>query len=101
MNACGKSNDPPVEIPYEQLEPETLEAVIQAFVLREGTDYGVQEATLQSKTQSVLTQLCSGKAKLVFDQETESCTILLETEFQKRLKESQGCSTAEEEPDGR
>ena len=42
-----------IEIPAERLPSETLSAVIEEYVLREGTDYGVQEISLQSKIKQV------------------------------------------------
>ena len=36
-------------IPWQDLAPETLENLIESFVLREGTDYGEQERTLEQK----------------------------------------------------
>ena len=33
-------------IPWQDLSPETLENLIESFVLREGTDYGEHERTL-------------------------------------------------------
>jgi len=47
-----------------------------AFVTRDGTDYGEVEILLETKIVQVLAQLKSGKAVIVFDQETESCTVL-------------------------
>ncbi len=63
-------------VPYEQLEPETLNNVIEEFVTRDGTDYGAVEVSLESKISQVLNQLKSKKAVLVFDNQTETCTIL-------------------------
>ena len=71
-----------VEIDYRQLNPETLEAVIGAFVLREGTDYGMNEASLEAKMHSIRTQLEKGAVRLVFDLDADNCTILSESEFQ-------------------
>jgi uncharacterized protein len=34
-------------IPYEQLSADTLEGLIEAFVLREGTEYGEQDVRLR------------------------------------------------------
>jgi len=65
-----------VKIPYEQLSPEALHGVIEEFVTRDGTDYGEVEVPLETKIAQVLAQLRSGKAVIVFDQETESCTVL-------------------------
>jgi len=35
-------------IPWQDIAPETLENLIREFVLREGTDYGTVEISLQS-----------------------------------------------------
>ena len=65
-----------VKIPYEQLSPDALHDVIEEFVTRDGTDYGEVEVPLDTKIAQVMAQLKSGKAVIVFDQETESCTVL-------------------------
>ena len=73
-------DEPPselVEVPAAQLAPETLQALIESFVLREGTDYGVQEVTLASKVAQVVHQLQRGEARIVFDPATESVDIRL------------------------
>ena len=66
-----------VIVPYEQLEPETLNNLIEEFVTRDGTDYGEVEVSLETKTSQVLNQLKSKKAVIVFDNNTETCTILI------------------------
>ena len=65
-----------VKVPYNQLSPEALHGVIEEFVTRDGTDYGEVEVPLETKISQVLGQLSSGKAVIVFDQKTETCTIL-------------------------
>jgi len=65
-----------VKIPYDQLSPEALQGVIEGFVTRDGTDYGEVEIPLETKIAQVMAQIRSGKAVIVFDQETESCTVL-------------------------
>lgn len=65
-----------VKIPYDQLSPEALHGVIEEFVTRDGTDYGEVEIPVETKIAQVLTQIRSGKAVIIFDQETESCTVL-------------------------
>ena len=65
-----------VKIPYDQLSPEALHGVIEEFVTRDGTDYGEVETALDTKISQVLGQLKSGKAVIVFDQKSETCTIL-------------------------
>jgi uncharacterized protein YheU (UPF0270 family) len=65
-----------MEIPIESLSAEALHGVIDDFILREGTDYGAIEATLERKRRDILSQLESGKAKLVYDSETETVTLV-------------------------
>lgn len=63
-------------IPHNELSKEALNGVIQEFVTRDGTDYGEVEVPLETKIFQVLSQLNSGTAVIVFDQETETCNIL-------------------------
>jgi uncharacterized protein YheU (UPF0270 family) len=66
----------PVVVPCTDLPDELLHAVIESFVLREGTDYGEKELSLQDKVARVVGQLKSGKARIVFDPESESVSIV-------------------------
>jgi uncharacterized protein YheU (UPF0270 family) len=65
-----------VEIPFDKLSQELLEALIQEFVTREGTDYGEGEHSLSEKVIEVRKLLVQGKAKIVFDPESETCNIV-------------------------
>lgn len=66
-----------LEIPPDRLSPELLQAVIEEFVGREGTDYGSQEYTLSEKVEQVRAKLASGQAFIAYDPVTESSTLLL------------------------
>jgi uncharacterized protein YheU (UPF0270 family) len=71
-------DEPPaelVEVPVAELAPEILQALVESFVLREGTDYGMQEVSLASKVAQVVSQLRRGEARIVFDPATESVDI--------------------------
>ena len=65
----------PVDVPYTELSPDVLRALIESFVLREGTDYGEREFSLEEKVAKVIAQLKSGEAKILFDPESESVTV--------------------------
>ena len=65
-----------MEIPHNQLPEETLLAVIEEFVSREGTDYGHLVFTFDEKVAMVKSQLVSGEIKLFFDTETSSCNLV-------------------------
>jgi len=66
----------PVEVPLDALPGDTLRALIESFVAREGTDYGDRERTLEEKVADVRRQLDRGEARIVFDPETESVNIV-------------------------
>lgn len=72
-----------VNVPHTSLRPETLTALIEEFVTREGAVHGHVEASLESSIDSVRRLLASGKAVIVFDDETESCTIRLVEELRR------------------
>ncbi len=65
-----------MEIPLDALSDEALAGVIEAFVLREGTDYGHGDFSLEGKCAAVRRQLERGDAKLVFDERTQSPNIV-------------------------
>jgi len=67
----------PVRVAPDDLEPDTLRAVIESFVLREGTDYGVHETSLEEKVGQVLIQLRRGEAHVTFDPATESINVVV------------------------
>jgi uncharacterized protein len=64
-------------VPYEQLKAETLTALIEDFVTRQGAVHGHVEASMETMTGQVMGQLKSGKAVIVFDEAEESCAIVL------------------------
>jgi uncharacterized protein YheU (UPF0270 family) len=69
--------EPPVIVPYEQLSADALRGVIEAFVLREGTEYGERELSLDVKVAQVLRQLQRGEAQIVFDLASEEIGIVV------------------------
>jgi uncharacterized protein YheU (UPF0270 family) len=68
----------PVAVPHTELAADVLRAVIESFVLREGTDYGEVEVSLEQKVARVLRQLERGEAMIMFDPETDSIDITAE-----------------------
>jgi len=68
---------PPIVVPHTELAPETLTAVIESFVLREGTDYGERDVPFDTKVMQVRRQLERREAEIVFDPNTESVGIVV------------------------
>jgi uncharacterized protein YheU (UPF0270 family) len=67
----------PIVIPYRDLSETALRGVLESFVLREGTDYGAREITMDQKVAQVLRQLERGEAQIVFDPVVESVDIVV------------------------
>ena len=66
-----------MKIPQQELSSDALVGVIDAFILREGTDYGSQEYTLEEKRQRVLNSLARGDAEIHFYPENEHIDIVM------------------------
>jgi uncharacterized protein YheU (UPF0270 family) len=67
----------PVEIPPAMLSVEAVRGIAEAFVLREGTDYGAREFTHEEKVDQVLAALGRNEALILFDPRTDSVTLRL------------------------
>ena len=66
-----------MDVPYRELSPDTLRAVIESFVLREGTEYGERDVALEVKVNQVMRQLDRGEVKILFDSASESVDIVV------------------------
>lgn len=65
-----------LDVPYEQISPDTLRAMIEEFVTREWSELSDSDYTLDEKVEQVIKQLKDRKAKVVFDLTTETCNIV-------------------------
>ena len=63
-------------IPIADLTEETLFNIIEGFVLREGTEYGEVDVSLEDKVQQVLQQLRLGEVLLVYSELHETVNII-------------------------
>ncbi|MCX4181646.1 YheU family protein [Enterobacter sp. HSTU-ASh6] len=68
-------------IPWQDLAPETLDNLIESFVLREGTDYGEHERSLEQKVNDIKRQLKSGDVVLVWSELHETVNIMPRNAF--------------------
>mgnify|MGYP000748874006 CR=1 FL=1 len=69
-------------IPWQEVDTETLNNLLESVVLREGTDYGEQEVALEVKVQQVLERLKQGDAVLVYSELNESVDIKRKEDIQ-------------------
>ncbi|TKB45479.1 YheU family protein [Thalassotalea mangrovi] len=74
-------------IPVDRLDADTLDAIIDEFILREGTDYGLQECSHQQKARQIKEQLLTGRLVVVFSEAHETVNIMLAEQFQQGYAE--------------
>ena len=75
-----------MEIPHRELSDEALRGVVESFVLREGTDYGPRDYSLEEKIAAVIRQLDRGEAVIVFDPDTETVSIAVASPPSRRAR---------------
>ncbi len=72
-----------VEIPYEQFELETLRALVEEFITRDGTFYGRKELSMDQKIDMVIAQLKSCEAVITWDRYVQTSNIVLSKDISK------------------
>lgn len=78
-----KNLQPPMEVPREALSDDAIRAIIESFILREGTDYGREEVGFETKITQIEKQLDKGDVKIVYDPNTETVGIVTAHEWAK------------------
>lgn len=68
-------------IPWQDLDQQTLMNIVESFILREGTDYGMNELPLATKTASLLAQIKQGKVVIVWSELHQSIDLKDKSEF--------------------
>ncbi|MBQ0721447.1 MAG: YheU family protein [Gammaproteobacteria bacterium] len=77
-----------IAIAASDLAPETLRAIIESFIVREGTDYGEAEYSLDNKVEQVRGQLDRGDVLLMWDEQLESCNLITKAQWRRYLAET-------------
>jgi len=70
-------------IPFNELNSETLFSIIKEFVLREGTEYGAEDVSIEEKVEQVSQQLALGSAVLVYSELHETVNIIPADQFKE------------------
>lgn len=65
-----------ITIEHRMLALETLDNLLSQFVLREGTDYGVEAIPFEVKKQQLLQRLQSGEASIIYDSNVDECDLV-------------------------
>lgn len=76
-----------VQIPPDRVPADVLQALLEEFASRDGTDYGERESSLESKVASLQRKLLAKDVQLLFDTESEEWD-LVDRETAERLLEN-------------
>ncbi|MBD3609279.1 MAG: YheU family protein [Gammaproteobacteria bacterium] len=68
-------------IPYTELEPDTLQALLEEIVTRDGTDYGEHELTTQQKVNRAMALLKNEKLFIFYSELHDTCTLQTKEAF--------------------
>lgn len=75
-----------MEVPWRDIAPETLDALIEEFVTRDGTDYGEQEVPVARRVAQVRQLLQRGEVLVVFTELDESVNIVTREQWRASLQ---------------
>jgi len=76
-----------VEVPPRRLAADVLQALLEEFASRDGTDYGERELALAQKVASLRAQMDRGELLLVYEAEGEHWDLLPEVQARKLLQD--------------
>ena len=70
-------------IPHQQLDPETLQNLLEEYATRDGTDYGEREVSLLDKVANLRRQLENKTVVIWFEPGEESVNLILAEDIPK------------------
>ena len=76
----------PIAIPYDQLSADALQGLLEEFVTRDGTDYGLQELALEEKVAKAMCALQRGDVIISFDPVQSLCQLVDKQDFERYLE---------------
>jgi uncharacterized protein YheU (UPF0270 family) len=65
-----------IEVPCERLAAPTLDALLEEYASRDGTDYGLVERSLQDKVATLRSRLQDKSLVLLYDSASEQWDLL-------------------------
>ena len=76
-----------VAVPAQRLQADILQALLEEYASRDGTDYGEREFTLEQKVEMLRSQLQRGDLQILYDADSgqwdllprEQATVLLDS----------------------
>jgi uncharacterized protein YheU (UPF0270 family) len=76
----------PIQVPIHAIDEETLARLVEEFVTRDGTDYGLTEISTERKVTRAMAALDTGKTIVIFEPSTGTVTLVDAETFARRIK---------------
>jgi uncharacterized protein YheU (UPF0270 family) len=74
-----------VLVPAQRLQADVLQALLEEYASRDGTDYGEREITLEEKVAQLLRQLRTDDLRILYDVDSEQWDILPRAQAEQLL----------------
>jgi uncharacterized protein YheU (UPF0270 family) len=65
-----------IKVPPQRLEVEVLQALLEEYATRDGTDYGEKELTLEAKVKRLQHQLDGSELYILYDLDSEQWDLV-------------------------
>jgi uncharacterized protein YheU (UPF0270 family) len=78
-----------VAVPLARLQADVLQALLEDFASRDGTDYGEHERTLDEKVARLGTQLQAGDLQILYDVDSEHWDLVPRVQAEQLLNNEQ------------
>ena len=65
-----------VAVPLQRLQGDILQALLEEFASRDGTDYGEHELSLAQKTTALRKQLEQGELQILYDADSQQWDLV-------------------------
>jgi uncharacterized protein len=65
-----------VAVPPQRLQADVLQALLEEFATRDGTDYGERELNLDEKVERLQRQLRAGELSILYDVDSEQWDLM-------------------------
>lgn len=70
-----------VIVPFEELSAPALRGLLESIVTREGTDYGDEELSFETKVGHLYEEVIAKRSYIVFDSISETSTVLTKEQY--------------------
>ncbi len=76
-----------IVVPPDRIANDLLDALLESYISREGTDYGETELSLDDKLRVLKPQIKRGEVLIIYDESSESFNLLSREDYLRQSGE--------------